>query len=58
MFKNSIDEIVHILLAIHAQGSEFYLSQIEELIEHFGNRNVLEAENRLYDSRIFHIISN
>lgn len=46
---------MHLLIAIHMQGEDFYLSQINELIDYYGIDAVKEAENNLYKSRLFSV---
>lgn len=55
MFNKSISEAMHLLMAVHMQGEEFYLSQIEGIIKYYGQDIISEAESNLYGTRAFQI---
>ena len=55
MFNKSTSEAMHLLMAVHMQGEEFYLSQIEGIIKYYGHDTILEAERNLYDTRTFQL---
>lgn len=54
MYVGTIDEINHLLLAVWCNG--VYLSQIEEIVDHYGTDAVLEAELALYETTVFRLI--
>lgn len=56
MYSEEVSKVMHILIAVHMQGEELYLSQIDEIIEYYGEEVVLEAENNLYVTRAFDIL--
>lgn len=53
-FTSKIDEVNHLLLAVWGEG--IYLEQIEDIIDHYGNDTVREAELMLYNTTIFKLI--
>lgn len=55
MFNKSISEAMHLLMAVHMQGEEFYLSQIEGIIKYYGHDVISQAETNLYNTRAFQI---
>ena len=57
MYSNEkISEVMHLLMGVHLQGEEFYLSQIDEIICYYGENVVRLAEENLYSSRAFDIL--
>lgn len=53
-----VSKIMHILMAVHMQGEDFYLDQIEDIINYYGDEMVLLAENNLYTTRAFDILTS
>lgn len=53
-----VSKIMHILIAVHMQGEDFYLDQIEDIINYYGDEMVLLAENNLYATRAFDILTS
>lgn len=51
--NDNIKEIMHILMSVHMQGEQFYLQQIEGIIDYYGSENVLVAEKELYNTVAF-----
>lgn len=56
MYSEKVSEVMHLLMAVHMQGEEFYLKQIEGIIDYYGDNAVLNAENNLYTTRAFVIL--
>lgn len=56
MYSKEVSEVMHLLVAVHMQGDDFYLTQIEEIIDYYGDDVVLTAENNLYSTRAFDIL--
>lgn len=57
MYTEKVSEVMHLLIAVHLQGEKFYLSQIDEILNHYGRDTVLLAENNLYKTKIFEILN-
>ena len=53
-----VSKVMHLLLAVHVQGKEFYNSQIGEIIDYYGEDTVSIAEENLYSTRAFQILTN
>lgn len=51
--EKKLDQLMHLLVAVHMQGEEFYLSQIDEIIECYGYELVSSAEKALCETRLF-----
>lgn len=56
MYTKRVSEVMHLLMAVHIQGEEFYLDQIAGILEYYGEEDVLEAEKNLYETRAFDIL--
>lgn len=56
MYSEKVSEVMHLLMAVHMQGEEFYLKQIDDIIDYYGDITVLNAENNLYATRAFVIL--
>lgn len=56
MFEKSVSDVIHLLMAVHMQGYDFYCSQIEDIIDHYGEETVSKAEKYLYESRAFNLL--
>lgn len=56
MCSKKVSEVMHLLMAVHMQGEDLYLNQIEEIIDYYGDSVVLNAENNLYTMRAFDIL--
>lgn len=56
MYSKNVSEVMHLLMAVHMQGEDFYLNQIEGIIAYYSNDVVLVAENNLYTTRAFDIL--
>ena len=56
MYSKEVSEVMHLLMGIYMQGEDLYLSQINEIIDYYGDKVVLTAENNLYSTRAFDIL--
>ena len=52
-----VSKVMHLLMAVHMQGDEFYFNQIKDIINYYGEDTVLTAENNLYSTRAFDILT-
>lgn len=52
-----VSKVMHLLLAVHMQGIEFYESQIDDIINYYGKDIVEIAEKNLYSTRAFQILT-
>lgn len=57
MYDEKVSEAMHVLMAVHLQGEDLYLNQIDEIINHYGEETVRSAEENLYTSRAFDILT-
>lgn len=53
-FTSKVDELNHLLLAVW--GHDIYLQQIQDIIDHYGDDTVREAEELLYNTTVFRLI--
>lgn len=52
-----VSKVMHLLLAVHMQGVEFYEAQINDIIDYYGEDTVAIAEENLYSTRAFQILT-
>ena len=56
--SEEVSKVMHLLLAVYAQGEDFYNSQIGDIIDYYGEDTVSIAEENLYSTRIFQILTS
>lgn len=54
MFIGKVDEINHVLIAVWC--NDLYSSQIDSIVEHYGEEEVKKAEEALYQTTVFKMI--